>query len=134
MSDDARRTTSFMSTETPLARRVIAALLLVLLTACYSWRPTTVSPQTLIPAEQPSSVRATLASGEVITVRDPTMKNDSIVGNSDAGSVAVASRDLRLFEVRRLAVVETVGLAALGATVLGFAIAIFIYCSGVEAW
>ena len=118
-----------MGARTPLAQRVIAALLLVLLTACYSWRPTTVSPQTLIPAERPSSVRATLASGEVITVRDPTMRNDSIVGATAAGVAGVASRDLRLFEVRRLAVVETVGLAALGATVLGFAIAILIYCS-----
>ena len=52
----------------PLARRFIAALLMVPLTACYSWRPTTVSPQQLIPREQPFSVRATLMSGETITV------------------------------------------------------------------
>ena len=35
-----------MSKRTPLARRVIAALLMVLLTACHTWQPTTVSPQT----------------------------------------------------------------------------------------
>ena len=121
-----------MSTRTPLARRVIAALLLVLPTACYSWRPTTVSPQQLIPEEQPSSVRATLASGEVITVRDPTMRNDSIVGNSDAGSVAVASRDLRLFEVRRVNVEGTIGLVALSTAVLAAVVSIFIYCKGVD--
>ena len=36
-----------MSTRTPRARRAIAAFLMVLLTACHSWRPTTVSPQHL---------------------------------------------------------------------------------------
>ena len=73
-----------MSTRTPLARRVIAALLMVLLNACQSWRPTTVSPHTLIPEEQPSLVRVTLIDGETVTVRDPTMRNDSIVGVTDA--------------------------------------------------
>ena len=33
-----------MSARVPLARRVIAALFLVLLNACYSWRTTTISP------------------------------------------------------------------------------------------
>ena len=86
----------------PLARRVIAALLLVLLTACHSWRPTTVSPQQLIPEEQPSLVRVTLIDGETVTVRDPTMRNDSIVGVTDAvgaltrRGVGVASRALLL--------------------------------------
>ena len=100
-----------MSTRTPLARRVTAALLLVLLTACHSWQPTTVSPQQLIPEEQPSSVRATLTSGEVIIVENPTMRNDSIVGVTDA-DVGVSSRDVRLFEVRRFSVGKTFGLVA----------------------
>ena len=94
----------------PLARRFIAALLMVLLTACHSWRPTTVSPQQLIPEERPSHVRVTLTDGETVTVKDPTMRNDSIVGVTDAVGalmtrpVGVASRDVRLLEVRRLSV------------------------------
>ena len=106
-----------MSKQTPLARRVIAAFLLVLLTACHSWRPTTVSPQTLIPEEQPSLVRVTLIDGETVTVRDPTMRNDSIVGVTDAvgalmtRGVGVASRDVRLLEVRRLSVTKNIVLA-----------------------
>ena len=92
-----------MSTRVPLARRFIAALLLVLLTACHSWQLTTVSPQQLIPEEQPSSVRATLTSGEVIVVENLTMRNDSIVGVTDA-DVGVSSRDVRLFEVPRFSV------------------------------
>ena len=101
----------------PLARRFIAALLMVLLTACHSWRPTTVSPQQLIPEEQPSLVRVTLIDGETVTVRDPTMRNDSIVGVRDADEalmtspVGVASRDVRLLEVRRLSVTKNIVLA-----------------------
>ena len=56
-----------MSMRNPLARRVIAALLLVLLTACHSWRPTAVGPQGWTPEERPSSVRATLTNGETLT-------------------------------------------------------------------
>ncbi len=85
----------------PLARRVIAALLLVLLTACHSWQPTTVSPQGWTPEERPSSVRVTLVTGETVTIENPTVRNDSIVGATDASVAAVASRDVRLLEVRR---------------------------------
>ena len=108
----------------PLARRVIAALLLVLLTACHSWRPTTVSPQQLIPEEQPSLVRVTLIDGETVTVRDPTMRNDSIVGVTDAvgaltrRGVGVASRDVCLLEVRRLSPFRTVGVVVLASAIL----------------
>ena len=103
-----------MRTRNPLARRVMAALLLVLLTACHSWRPTTVSPQQLIPEERPSRVRVTLTDGETVTVKDPTMRNDSIVGVTDAVGalmtrpVGVASQDVRLLEVRRLSVTKSV--------------------------
>ena len=117
-----------MGTRNSLARRVIAALLLVLLTACHSWRPTTVSPQTLIPDEQPSAVRVTLTSGEVITFQSPMMRNDSIVSATDASVTAVASRDVRYLEVQRFDPGKTIGvlvLTAVGAAV----VAIVIYCT-----
>ena len=70
-----------MSMRNPLERRVIAALLMVLLTACHSWRPTTVSPQGWTPEERPSSVRATLTNGETITVENPIVRNDGPTPN-----------------------------------------------------
>ena len=111
----------------PLARRFIAALLLVLVTACHSWRPTTVSPQQQIPEERPSRVRVTLTDGETVTVKDPTMRNDSIVGVTDAVGalmtrpVGVASRDVRLLEVRRLSVTKSVLTSAAVAAFVSFA-------------
>ena len=117
-----------MSTRTPLARRVIAAMLMVLLTACQTWRPTTVSPQQLIAEERPSSVRVTLTNGEAVTVRDPTMRNDSIVGvtENDRGPryspVGMASREVRLLEVRHFSVGKTIGLAGLAVATIGLVV------------
>ena len=115
----------------PLTRRVIAAPLLVLLTACYNWRATTVSPQTLIPDEQPSVVRVTLTSGEVITFQGPMMRNDSIVGlvgATDASIAAVASRDVRYLEVRRFAPGNTIAVV-LGIAAGAAVVAIVLYCT-----
>jgi hypothetical protein len=108
-----------MITRTPLARRVIAALLMVLLTACQTWRPMRVRPpQTYIPAEQPSTVRATLRTGTTVTLETPTVRGDSIFGITDAGVVGVASEDVYLLEVRRLSILRSIGLVHLVAGAL----------------
>ena len=108
-----------MRMRTPLTRRFIAALLMVLLTACHSWRPTTVSPQGWTPEEQPSSVRVTRTSGEVMTVRDPIVRDGSILGYTDAGVAAVALGDVRLLEVRHFSMGQTIGLSVLLTGVAG---------------
>ena len=118
-----------MSTRTPLARRVIAAVLMALLTACHSWQPTTVSPQRSIAEDQPSSVRVTLMNGDTVTVENPTMRNDSIVGITDSNVAVVASRDVGLFEVRRFSFGRTIGLGVL-LTGLALGVAIVAYCAG----
>ena len=118
-----------MSTRTPLARRVIAAVLMALLTACHTWQPITVSPQRLIAEDQPSSVRVTLMNGDTVTVENPTMRNDSIVGVTDSNVAVVASRDVGLFEVRRFSIGRTIGLGVL-LTGLALGVAIAAYCAG----
>lgn len=107
-----------MRTQVPLARRFIAALLIALLTGCHSWQPTTVSPRAVILEEQPLSVRFTLTNGEIMTVTDPLMRNDSIV-STEAGMAAVASQDVRLLEVWRFSTVKTIGFAV-GIVALAF--------------
>ncbi len=99
-------------------QRFIAALLMVLLTACQTWQGTAVSPQQLIPAERPSSVRATLKSGERVTLENPIVRNDSIFGVTDAGVATlagegVASEDIGLLEVRRTSILRSIGLGYL---------------------
>ena len=110
-------------------QRFIAALLLVLLTACHTWQPITVSPQGWTPEEQPSSVRVTRTSGEVLTIRDPIVRNGSILGYTDAGVAAAALADVRLIEVRHFSVGKTVGLGVLLAGV-AFAAYIVALCAG----
>ena len=114
-----------MSKRTPMARRFIAALLMVLLTACHSWQPTTVSPQGWTPEERPSSVRVTRTSGEVLTIRDPIVRNGSILGYTDAGVAAAALGDVRLLEVRRV----HRGLTIMGITVFAVVIPALIFIS-----
>lgn len=96
-----------MSTRDSLARRPIAALLLALLTGCQVWQPAIADPATLIPVERPRSVRVTLLDGAMLTVRDPIMRNDSIVP-TETGGAAVAASDIRLFEVQRFSAKKTI--------------------------
>ena len=120
-----------MSRSTPLARRVIVAFLVALLSACQTWRPTFVSPQQLIPVERPSSVRVTLRSGVRVTLEDPTVRNDSILGVTDAGVVGVASEDLGLLEVRRISILRSIGLgylASVGAVLIACSVGLGAPC------
>ena len=117
-----------MKKHVPRPGRLVAALLLAVhLTGCYSWHTTTIRPAQLIAEENPSAVRITLTDGETVTVKDPTMRNDSIVGVTDAVGalmtrpVGVASRDVRLLEVRRLSVTKSVLTSAVIAAFVSFA-------------
>ena len=92
-----------MRTRVPLARRFIAALLIGLLTGCHTWQPTTASPHVVIQEENPSSVRFTTQSGEIITIPKPLMRNDSIV-STVAGISPVASRDVSGLEVQQFSI------------------------------
>lgn len=119
--------------------RPVASLLLVMhVSACATWRPSPAPPRQLIEQEQPSSVRLTLTSGEVVTLQDPSMTSDSIVGLVGGGFVdgvftdvefvvAVASRDVVSMEVRRLSAGRTFAAVVLGGVALvGVAMVIFI--------
>ena len=114
-----------MSERTALRRRVIIALLIVPLTACQTWRPTFVRPQQLIPAERPTSVRATLWSGGTVTLENPTMRNDSVFGAAEAGLVGVASEDVGMLEVQQLDVLRSIGLGSLVFSVFLFTALVF---------
>ena len=54
-------------------------------------------------------------------VENPTMRNDSIFGVTDAGvvgAVSVASEDIGLFEVRQFSLLRTIGLGYLALSLL----------------
>lgn len=101
-------------------RRVIAALLLVSLMGCQTWVPTTVSPRIVVTEEAPSSVRITQSDGEIVTIRSPTIRNDSIltIGDTFTPVVGVSEFDVRTFEVRRINTGKTIAFVA-GLIVVG---------------
>ena len=77
------------------------------------------SPLEVIPGE--SSVRVTLSSGETITVENPAMRNDSIVGTTTAdGLRAIPISEIESLETRKVHVLRTVGLIVAGAAVALF--------------
>ena len=113
-----------MNRGVPRSRRVVATLLLALLAGCHSWQPTTVSPGALVSEERPLSVRLTLAGGEIVTVNDPIMRNDSIISveEGQVGVIGVPTRDINSLEVRRFHAGKTIGfVAATVAIALGWA-------------
>ncbi len=115
-----------MSTRSLLARRFIAALLMVLLTACHSWRPTSVSPRRLIVEEEPSPIRVVLSDGTELTLRDATIQSDSIItGRVRFGTENLLVRDVSRVEVQRFSPFRTVGVVVLTSAVLA-AFALFV--------
>ena len=107
-----------MSARKPVFRGLVLLPLLLSVVGCKTWEPATVTPQTLITDERPSSVRVTTADGIQVTLRSPLFVNDSIVSAvaPQPGAVVVPPRvgvpeaDVNLMEVPRLSTGRTIAL------------------------
>jgi hypothetical protein len=92
----------------------MAALLLVMSTVgCYSWRPVSVGPSALINETRPRDVRVTLTDGTVVTMQNPMLMSDTIVGATRTGSVRAPTWELQRLEVLRFSVTRTTALVGL---------------------
>ena len=111
----------------PRWRRITAGFLLPLLVGCQTWHPTTLSPQAVLSEETPSSMRVTRSDGEVVTIKNPAMRNDSIVSLEEGlvEVVGVHTIDVNSLEVRRFNASRTLLFVAGAAVVaLGWANAV----------
>lgn len=107
---------------------ILSVLTLVLLSGCKSWQPVMEAPASWIARESPAEVRLTAATGAQVTLRSPTVVNDSIVSAAAAAVTGpfapprrgVLVRDVQGLEVPRFDPVKT---AALGAGFLAVSIA-----------
>ena len=71
-------------------------------------------------------MRVTSTGGFVVTLRNPSVINDSIAGSNEFGPVRMAARDLRLLEVERFSVARSLGFLTMNVvTIVGF-VALFI--------
>jgi hypothetical protein len=64
---------------------VVTAVLVPLLHACHSWRPTDVSPRRYISDERPASVRLMLTDGTLVHVESPEIIGEFVVGETGRG-------------------------------------------------
>jgi hypothetical protein len=100
--------------------RRLALLLAVLAggTGCYSWRPVTSGPEVVIRDARPRDVRTTLSDGTVLTLQNPMLASDTIVGSSRAGTVRAPTALVERLEVQRFSFVRTTALITLHAGVV----------------
>lgn len=106
------------------------ALLLLSVAGCKTWQPAARSPVDLIREERPSSIRVTGSEGVQVTLRNPTLVNDSIVSNVAPppnaafapARVGLAADEVRSVEVARVSTVRTIALVgAIAAASFGWA-------------
>jgi hypothetical protein len=112
------------------SRLLLAVLLPLSAAGCKTWEPAARSPVDLIREERPSSIRVTGREGVPVTLRNPTLVNDSIVSNVapppnaafPPPRVGVVAADIQLVEVPRLSPGRTIALAgAIAAASIGWA-------------
>ena len=84
------------------------ALLMLLLTACHTWRTTGVEPSGLRPDER--RVRVELANGEQLEIEHPVFTADSVAGTRHGAPVAVARSAVRRLAVERGSAAKTAAL------------------------
>ncbi len=113
----------------PTPTRSLALAVLLLTTAgCYGWRPVDAGPEAVIQQIRPAELRARMVDGRVVTVRNPQLVNDTIVGASRTGEPRRApASDLASLEVRRFSTWRTVALVGAHAVTFAGIIAAVIY-------
>lgn len=116
-----------MKKEVPRSRRFVAALLLVLLTGCQTWQPTTLGARAVLSEEDPTAMRVRRSDGEIVTIKSPVIRNDSIVSAAEGviEVVGVPMIEINSLEYRRFDGRKTLLFAAgVVALALGWASAV----------
>jgi hypothetical protein len=110
------------------ARARLTSALLLALTACTTWKPTTTPLPLLLAKEQPQRLRVSLVRGGTITLRNPILRGDSLVdgrsprsatirGDPLPSSTTTAESAVALSDVTSVAVGRTKVLGTLGVAV-----------------
>ena len=72
-------------------------------------------------------MRVTLAAGAVVTLRNPSLIDDSIAGSTEFGPARMAARDLQLIEAERFSFTKSLGFLTLNAATIAGFMALFIH-------
>ena len=126
----------------PRVRRFVAWLCLLLtLSACYSWQPSTAPvPESLAAAKADARIRVTLVWGNHVELLDPRLVGDSLIATVARNPVpgmerfAAALAEVISVEVRRIDAGVTSLLVFAVAAVVGTAIAIHVSLKNMTLW
>jgi hypothetical protein len=104
-----------------MLRTIVAAILIVILTSCTTWKPVAVSPENYIRAHDPDAVWLQLEDGSTLMLARPRVIGDSLRGIS-----AGAYRNVALTKVTQMRAQEHSGkkTAIAAAASAGFAVGI----------
>ena len=104
-----------------MLRTIVAAILIVTLTSCTTWKAVAVSPETYIRAHDPDAVWLQLEDGSTLVLARPR-----VIGDSLRGIAAGAYRNVALTKVTQMRAQEHSGkktaIAAAASTVFAVAI------------
>ena len=87
-----------------ISRRTTMSLSLALvlsLVSCAHWRQQWVAPEAVVAEERPDQIRLTRRDGTQLTLRDPAVVRDSLIGTVEKERRAVALADVDHLSVRR---------------------------------
>jgi hypothetical protein len=110
-------------------RHTVAAVLL-LLTACTSWRVQPVGPAQLISEHHPSRVRLRGQDGHQVVVRQPFVRGDSVLGLAQQDTTGLPMDEIHTVAVERFDWLKSGGLAVL---YFGAAVGV-VYVATFDSW
>jgi hypothetical protein len=89
-------------------RPLAMLMLVVFLSGCTTWRPTTLSLAQVVQEEQASSVRITRRDGTRVIVDDPVLRNDSLQVTEEACILAAGGERVGCRSVTRMVALDSV--------------------------
>jgi hypothetical protein len=108
-------------TSAPWSRCSALAVLVLLLTGCYTWRPYEVGPMLSPGQSLPHHLRATRHDSTRVTLTAPFVRSDTLFGHLDGDTVAVPGPAIASLQRLRFSIERTLGLALVPAAALGLA-------------
>lgn len=93
--------------------RHAAVGVVLLLSGCRSWRVQEVSPAEFMAERRPDQVRLRRPDGSQLVVRQPLVRNDSVVSQAPGDTSGIPLSEVSAVAVRKLDGIKTVGVVVL---------------------
>jgi hypothetical protein len=106
-------------TSAPWSRCSALAVLVLLLTGCYTWQPYEIAPMLIAGESLPDSLRATRHDSTRVTLTAPFVRSDTLFGHLDGDTVVIPVPAIASLQRLRFSIERSLGLALVPAAALG---------------